>query len=244
MTIEVGWASATGPRPDNQDRCVVSPGWLVLSDGAGGMRGGRRAAGLAVGAAAARLAASRAVRPVDEQTVRAAMAAADAAVRTGQATHPDEASMAATLTVAAAAGGDRWFVAGIGDSPAWLITARRITRVTDDDNAAAELVRAGVISADEARTHPGRHWITRALGATTGPGVSAGLDVVPVALGPGEALVLASDGLAPVPVQAIALAARTAASADDAACWLVDAAVAARTTDNVTVAVARETGRR
>jgi PPM family protein phosphatase len=244
MAIEVGWATATGPRPDNQDRCVVGAGWLVLSDGAGGIRGGGRAAGLAVGAAAGRLAASRAVGPVDEETVRAAMAAADAAVRTGQATHPDEASMAATLTLAAAAGGDRWLVAGIGDSPAWLVTARRITRVTDDDNAAAELVRAGVISADEARTHPGRHWITRALGATTGPGGGAELDVTPVALGPGEALVLASDGLAPVPVQAIALAARSAASADDAARWLVDAAVAARTTDNVTVAVARETGRR
>ena len=242
MAIEVGWATATGPRADNQDRCVVGPGWLVLSDGAGGMRGGGRAAGLAVGAAAGRLAASRAVGPIDEETVRAAMAAADAAVRTGQATHHDEAAMAATLTVAAAAGGDRWLVAGIGDSPAWLVTARRITRITDDDNAAAELVRAGVISADEARTHPGRHWITRALGATAGPG--ADLDITPVALGPGEALVLASDGLAPVPVQAIALAARSAASADDAARWLVDAAVAARTTDNVTVAVARETGRR
>ena len=65
-----------------------------------------------------------------------------------------------------------------------------------------------------------------------------------MALGSGEALVLASDGLAPVPVQAIALATRSATSADDAARWLVDAAVAARTTDNVTVAVARETGRR
>jgi protein phosphatase len=240
MTIEVGWATATGPRTDNQDRCVVAPGWLVLSDGAGGMRGGARAAGLAVGAAAGRLAASAAMGAVGEDVVEAAVAAADAAVRTGQATHPDEASMAATLTLAAAAGGDRWLVAGIGDSPAWLVTGRRIVRVTDDDNAAAELVRAGVISADEARTHPGRHWITRALGS----GREAAVDVTRVALGPGEALVLASDGIAPVPTQAVALAARSAASAGAAARWLVDAAVAARTTDNVTVAVAREDGRR
>jgi serine/threonine protein phosphatase PrpC len=68
--------------------------------------------------------------------------------------------------------------------------------------------------------------------------------VTRVALGPGEALVLASDGIAPVPTQAVALAARSAASAGAAARWLVEAAVAARTTDNVTVAVAREDGRR
>ena len=239
MTIDAAGATATGPRPDNQDRHVVADGWLVVSDGAGGHRGGARAAGLAVSAAAGRLAASSAMGIMDEDAVAGAVAAADAAVRAGQDQSPEVASMAATLTVAAAAGDGRWLVAGVGDSPAWLVTAAGIRRLTEDDNAAGELVRAGAITRDEARTHPGRHWITRALGHG-----GAAPDVTEVTLGCGDALVVASDGLTPVPEQAVALAARAATSAEAAARWLVDAALAARTTDNVTVVVARETGTR
>ena len=137
--------------------------------------------------------------------------------------------MAATLTLAAAAGGDRWLVAGIGDSPAWLVTARCITRVTDDDNAAAELVRAGVISADEARTHPGRHWITRALGATTGPGRRRGARRHPGGAragrgpGPGVRRPGARAGPGDRPGRPVRRRARTTPPG-----WLVDAAVAAR----------------
>jgi PPM family protein phosphatase len=127
-------------------------------------------------------------------------------------------------------------VAGVGDSPAWLVTGERVTRIPDDDNAAAELVRAGVISRDEARTHPGRHLITRAMGSAE----VVTPEVAHVALFPGDALVLASDGLGVLGEADIGRIVRAAAGADTAAQRLVDAALDAGSTDNVTAAVVRQ----
>jgi protein phosphatase len=238
MGFESGWATATGRRPDNQDRAAVADGWVVVSDGAGGLRGGAQAAALTVAAAVARLAAS--ADRVDGRVVQEAVQDANAAVRTGQRDDPTVAFMAATLTLAALAAdraaGSLWLVAGVGDSPAWLVTGERVTRITDDDNAAAELVRAGVISRDEARTHPGRHLITRAMGSAE----VVTPEVAHVALFPGDALVLASDGLGVLGEADIGRIVRAAAGADTAAQRLVDAALDAGSTDNVTAAVVRQ----
>lgn len=238
MGFESGWATARGRRPDNQDRMAVADGWVMVSDGAGGLRGGARAATLTVKAAVARLEAS--AGRVDDRVVRTALQDANEAVRAGQRDDPTVASMAATLTLAALAAdraaGSLWLVAGVGDSPAWLATAERVTRVTDDDNAAAELVRAGVISRAEARTHPGRHMITRAMGAAE----VVAPDVAHVALFPGDVLVLASDGIDVLDDAEIGRIVRAAASADAAAQRLVDAALDAGSTDNVTAMVVRQ----
>ena len=120
-----------------------------------GRRAARRrsAARLAVGAAVARLASTG---PDDGRGV----ADADRAVRAGQAADC-VAAMAATLTLAAAEAvdpaGSTWHVANVGDSPAWLVPATGRPG-SHEDNLAAELVRTGAISPDEARRHPGRHW--------------------------------------------------------------------------------------
>src|SRR5262245_39808251 len=238
MGFESGWATATGRREDNQDRAAVADGWVLVSDGAGGLRGGAQAAALTVAAAVARLEAS--VGRIDDRVVQTAVEDAHAAVRAGQRDDPTVAFMAATLTLAALAAdraaGSLWLVAGVGDSPAWLATAERVTRITNDDNAAAELVRAGVISRAEARTHPGRHMITRAMGAAD----AVTLEVAHVALFPGDALVLASDGIDALDDAEIGRIVRAAASADAAAHRLVDAALDAGSTDNVTAVVVRQ----
>jgi PPM family protein phosphatase len=238
MGFESGWATARGRRPDNQDRAAVADAWVMVSDGAGGLRGGAQAAALTVEAAVARLEAS--AGRIDDRVVQAAVQDANAAVRAGQRADPTVAFMAATLTLAVLAAdraaGSLWLVAGVGDSPAWLATVERVTRITDDDNAAAELVRAGVISRDEARTHPGRHLITRAMGSAE----VVTPEVAHVALFPGDALVLASDGLGVLGEADIGRIVRAAAGADTAAQRLVDAALDAGSTDNVTAAVVRQ----
>jgi serine/threonine protein phosphatase PrpC len=206
VPLDHGWATAAGRRPDNQDRCAATGTWAVVSDGAGGHRGGALAAALTVDAVAAGLAG--AVPAADPGVVHRLVAAADGAVRARQAADPGVATMAATVTVAVAAPGDDWWVGHVGDSPAWRVGGRTITRLTEDHNAAAALVRAGLITAAEARAHPGRHMITRAVGAVGRPGEAAIMDAV--------------------------LAATTAASA---ARRLVAAAVAAGSQDNVTAVV-------
>jgi serine/threonine protein phosphatase PrpC len=238
VPIDVGWATATGGRADNQDRCRAAPTWAVVSDGAGGHRGGARAAELVVAAAEGVLERS------GRSTVDLVVERANTAVRAARAADPSVAAMAATLTLALAVDlapdRSRWLVANVGDSPAWRVTTEASAhRLTRDHNVAAELQRAGALSADEAREHPGRHHITRAIGIEP----TALADVVEIELAAGDALVLASDGLEVLgpPTLARLLAGATAgtATAHQSAELLVEAALQAQARDNVTVVVLR-----
>ncbi|HEX6422952.1 MAG TPA: PP2C family serine/threonine-protein phosphatase [Acidimicrobiales bacterium] len=235
--VDAGSATATGPRSENQDRVGVSPAWAVVSDGAGGHRGGALAAQLALDAAVARIEAAGAT--VDETLLQRALDEAHRAVRARRAQDDEVASMAATLTLAVAASagteGSTWFVANVGDSPAWSLASGRLTRLSQEHNLAAELVRSGAISRDEARTHPGRHVITLAIGG------DADVNAAPMAveLHAGDALVLASDGIEVLDEPTIVEVVPEAPSAAQAARRLVDAALARGATDNVTVAVVR-----
>ena len=107
--------------------------------------------------------------------------------------------MCATLTlVATTAVADQaseWLVCNVGDSPAWMVGETGAVRVSQDQNIAADLLRAGSITAAAAKQHPGRHVVTQAIGVRP--------HVVPsmrqVVLRPGDALVVASDGLSELP---------------------------------------------
>jgi PPM family protein phosphatase len=208
-----------------------------VSDGVGGHAGGGLAAELTLEAVVSVLDAASAV---DEQALTRAFEAANDAVRARRRDDPAVADMGATLTVAAAVsvGVDesRWLVASVGDSPAWRVTATGAERLTEDHTLAAELVRSGAISEADAARHPGRHVVMRSIGAEDG----VEPDVVEAALGPGEALVLVSDGLSDV-VDAAEMHALTAnaANADEAAGRLVEAALGRDASDNVTAAVVR-----
>ena len=233
MGVTHGWATATGPRRDNQDRCAAGATWAVVSDGAGGQPGGALAATLTVDAVGTRLA--RAGPAPDEALVIRAVDAAHAAVRDRQAADARVATMAATLTLALAAepGGRLWLLANVGDSPAWLVGPAGAVRVTEDHNAAAEMVRAGVLTAEEARRSPGRHLITRAIGAAEPPAP----DVALVPLPPGGRLVLASDGLGVLDGEAIMEVVADTPEPPTIARRLVAEALAAGATDNVTAVV-------
>lgn len=83
------------------------------------------------------------------------------------------------------------FVSNVGDSRVYLIRGGQITQITRDHSWVDEQVRAGVLTPEQARTHPQRNIITRALG--TGPAVEP--DFYNGNLQLGDVLVLCSDGL-------------------------------------------------
>lgn len=87
--------------------------------------------------------------------------------------------------------GDEGVVTNIGDSRAYLISRERISRLTRDHSFVEELVDSGRITQEEARKHPHRNLITRALG--TDKAVEA--DYYPFRLAEGECMLLCSDGL-------------------------------------------------
>jgi protein phosphatase len=243
--IDSGWASARARRPDNQDRCACGTWWAVLSDGIGGCAGGAVAADLSVTAAAAALLRSRNDRARNDRArndtvsaVHDALDGANAAVRAGRQRHPKLAHMGATLTLAVSTAGGTgpWTVANVGDSPGWLVHQDGTRRVTEEHNLAAELLRRRVISADEAARHPGRHVLSRAIGIeeVLVPSITT------VDVAPGDRLVLASDGLgAAVDTRILHQLLRpvTELPATEQARRLVDLALAAGATDNVTVVV-------
>jgi protein phosphatase len=208
-----------------------------LSDGAGGHLGGALAAELSVKAVLGRLQTPGAT--VDPALLEGAVKEANARVRARRQEDQAVAHMAATLVIAAATAvsddESSWLVASIGDSRAWIVTGAAARQITDDDNVAAELLRSGSLSPEEALTHPGRHWITRAIG----PKEATAAEIAVAQLRPGDALLLASDGLNVLSAGRIHETMTAKTSAQGAAEGLVALALRSGATDNVTVAVLR-----
>ena len=85
---------------------------------------------------------------------------------------------------------DQLFVANIGDSRLYLLD-KTINQVTEDHSFVATLVRAGELTPEQARKHPDKNIITRAIGAVA----DAKVDFFEVDLEKGDRIVMCSDGL-------------------------------------------------
>jgi serine/threonine protein phosphatase PrpC len=103
---------------------------------------------------------------------------------------PTRAGMGTTL-VAAVVRGRELLLANVGDSRGYIMRQGEVFQTTRDHSFVAEQVRAGLLTPEEARTHPQRNVITRALGSR--PDVT--VDTYVGELQPGDALLLCSDGL-------------------------------------------------
>jgi serine/threonine protein phosphatase PrpC len=96
-----------------------------------------------------------------------------------------------TTLVSAVAEEKYAIVCNIGDSRAYLIRGGEITRITHDHSVVQTLVENGNITAEEARTHPNRNLITRALG----PDENTLCDAFEVSFTKGDKILLCTDGL-------------------------------------------------
>jgi len=163
----------------------------------------------------------------------AAVHEANRRVYTLSLTRPDYAGLGTTLTAAHLAGG-RWWIAHVGDSRAYLYRQGRLRQVTRDHSVVAELVALGYLRADEARTHPQRHLLTRALGLEA----TLEVDLYSLEARPEDRLLLCTDGLSSVVSDATMreLLARGGSPAEQAA-RLAEKALEQGAPDNVTVVV-------
>jgi len=155
-----GAATSIGQvRKVNEDSLLVNPPLFAVADGMGGHGAGDLASSLAVEAvsSAARL------RPLSEDGVLAALDGANRAI----VTYEGARGMGTTITGLALVdtpAGDRLMVFNIGDSRVYRLSGGDLVQVTIDHSEVQELVEAGVITRDEARIHPRRNIVTRALG--------------------------------------------------------------------------------
>ncbi len=138
----------------------------------------------------------------------------------------------ATTAAATLISHDKPVLAHVGDSRIYLWRDRELRLLTQDHSWVNEQVRAGMLSEGDARRHPWRNVVTRALSGGDDPEV----DVTSVVLQPGDRLLLCSDGLsAVVPHETLAEIMNRPGSLDDLAQALIDAANGAGGPDNITV---------
>ncbi|MCA9509303.1 MAG: serine/threonine-protein phosphatase, partial [Myxococcales bacterium] len=206
--------------------------------GMGGHRGGATASRLAVDAVGEALDADAGRRPADAlaEALVLAVRAANARVHAESLRDPTLQGMGTTLVALLARPDGRAAVAHVGDSRAYRLRAgaAAIERVTEDHSVVGELQRRGLLTAEEAETHPRRNEILRSVGVDA----EVEVDALELALAPGDRVLLCSAGLCGVisDAEIEVLAARAPASqAVDA---LVAAANAAGGPDNVTVQIA------
>jgi len=230
--LTLRWGSATDVgrvRTLNEDSVLAVPGLFVVADGMGGHAAGEVASRLAV-EEFARLAEQSPVRAEDlTETVRLA----NDHILSAGAERGDQLGMGTTLTglgVVAAEQGEQLAVFNVGDSRVYRFAAGRLEQLTVDHSAVQELVDAGRLSAQAARTHPRRNVVTRSLGSDPGP--APDLWLVPPA--PGDRYLVCSDGLTgeledPVIAELLAANPDPQAAADQ----LVVRALAAGGNDNV-----------
>jgi len=97
----------------------------------------------------------------------------------------------ATTVAAVLVDGASANLAHVGDSRVYLVRKGRIEQLTSDHSWVNEQIQSGVISADQARSHPLRNVVTRALGGK--PDLQVDMQVHKIE--PGDVLLLCSDGL-------------------------------------------------
>jgi protein phosphatase len=171
------------------------------------------------------------------RSLAAACQAANAAVYQQAQADEAQAGMGTTL-VAAVLHQQQWLIANAGDSRAYLVRDGRARQLTRDHSWVAEQVAAGVLTAEQGRTHPYRNVVTRSLGQTSD--LKAELFTEPARAG--DALLLCSDGLSNLVAPEAMAYALTAYQAQDAAAELVRQANEAGGYDNITAVVVKLAG--
>lgn len=176
------------PRSDEQ---FAARGRLIsVADGMGGYEGGQEASRIAIEAVEEAYTNGTSNDP--QFLLLSGFRLAHEKIQEYANSHPGLQGMGTTCTTIALVGYQLYF-AHIGDSRLYLVRDGSISRVTHDHSYVSRLVAHGVISSEEAETHPQRHILTAALGA--GAEVEPDTPDTPFALFPEDQLVLCTDGL-------------------------------------------------
>jgi serine/threonine protein phosphatase PrpC len=205
---------------------------LVVADGMGGHNAGEIASQAAVGELE-RVYYRGSGDDLASGLNQAVHAANQAVYKLAQADARHQ-GMGTTVAAAVVHARDLW-VANVGDSRIYLVRGGQITQITHDHSWVEEQVRAGVLTPEQARIHPQRNIITRAIGTSA----TVEADYFTSTLQEGDILVLCSDGLTGHLADPEILEIVGQSAPDQAARRLIDLANERGGLDNLTVIVAR-----
>jgi PPM family protein phosphatase len=239
VSLGLLWGAAThqgARRSLNEDSYLAGGSVFLVADGMGGHDAGEVASATAVDVLAP-LGTSDVVGVND---LRYRVRAAHEAVRAIETAPGRGAGTTLTGVVLTEQGGEPyWLVVNLGDSRTYRSSDGLLEQVSVDHSEVQELVDDGLITAQEALTHPRRHVVTRALGAPDDP--EADFWLLPVHAG--DRMLVCSDGLTgELTDRRVAEVLLVEADPQRAADRLVGEALAAGGRDNITVIVVDATG--
>ena len=164
------------------------PNLFIVADGMGGHNAGEYASKFTV---------EKVVSVIRESSVEEPVAVIKEALKIANAILLEESDrdMAkhgmGTTVVAATVIGEKLCVANVGDSRLYVINQEEITQITRDHSLVEEMIRLGEMNKSEAKEHPDKNIITRAVGVAK----DLAVDFFEVGLKSGDIVLLCSDGL-------------------------------------------------
>jgi protein phosphatase len=238
LTLAIGAATDTGNlRGQNEDAHIAEQNLFAVADGMGGHNAGEVASAMAIehlrGIALSGVSSAEAFAQVVRDLNSAIYASATSTT--------DQRGMGTTLTAAAlltptdnVEQPSQIVIANVGDSRTYLLRSGELRQLSVDHSYVQELVTEGLLTVDEARTHPRRNIVTRALGIDE----QVSVDTWTIPMFDGDRFMLCSDGLVDeVPLDEITELMREHSAPQLIAERLVTAAKRHGGRDNITVIV-------
>ncbi|MDX1733955.1 MAG: protein phosphatase 2C domain-containing protein [Halioglobus sp.] len=232
--FEIGAHSSAGPRHHNEDCYLVDRelGLVIVADGVGGHAGGEVASQITCETLQREVAAG--------QTLEEAILSANREVFSAVSAGRGKRGMASTV-VALLLRGQDYELAWVGDSRAYLWHTQLSLVTRDHSYVEAQLAR-GIITREEARSHPRRHVILQAVGLNDDDELEIGSNRGQ--LHPGGALLLCSDGVSDtMDARRLALVLGRPAAAPESCERLVEQSIEHGGKDNSTAVLIRRNDR-
>jgi protein phosphatase len=200
LALNIGKCTLLGNyRENNEDAIDVKqfPEMTIsiVADGMGGQQAGEVASKRAIDVIPRELRkalAGATNTDAVKSTIRKSIVQANEEIMAMGALDRDLKNMGTTVVLALWRKGTDLFIAGVGDSRAYLIRGTKISQLTIDHSLAEALVQAGTIKRDEAREHKFKNVLWKYLGTRE---VGEGPEVTAETLQPGDKFLLCSDGL-------------------------------------------------
>ena len=227
-------ATDIGPRRELNEDIVADLGHetYVVADGMGGYAAGEVASRILAATIRDALAAESSF---DEAVLKQAILRANDAILQTVRENPRYSGMGTTATIFHREGGEIVW-AHVGDSRLYLLRNQTLSQISRDHSLVSDLVANGSITQEEARSHPKRNVITRAVGVETELDVDTGA----FSTADGDILLLCTDGLTSVvPDEEICSMILASPEGEDVAERLVRRAIEVGSHDNISAIVVK-----
>ncbi len=210
----------------NEDASVARPemGLWLVADGMGGHERGEFASAIVAQTVSEEVSAG--------QNLVQAIETAHLRIQSEKAPAADMGSTVVALKL----NGNNYEIAWVGDSRGYIFTGNRLRQLTKDHSYVQELIDAGALEEEAAKTHPRRNVITRSVGSTINKLLE--VELITGQLFPNDKILLCSDGLThELTDDEISSVLGRVGNTQDLTEKLVGAALGKGGTDNITVVV-------